>query len=78
MSLFRQAPHCPSHSFKEEAFGLLLAAMAIRRSDQLLGFGYGEGSKEIGKYWAQGTAQPDVEEVGEIGVADVVVVWRIC
>ena len=57
------------------AFSLL--AVTIRRRDQFLGLGHSERGEEIRKDRLQRTAQPDVEEVRQVGVADVVVVGRV-
>src|ERR1700730_10670159 len=78
MRLFGEALHGLRHAAEEEGLGLLLAAVTIRVSNQFLGLWDGDRSKEIWKDWLQRSAQPDVEEVRKIGVANVVVVWCIC
>ena len=75
--LLGEAVHRLRHAVEEERLGLLLAAVAVWRRDQLLGLGHGERGEEVGKDRPQRAAQPDVEEVRQIGVADVVVVGRI-
>ena len=75
--LLGEAVHRLRHAVEEECFRLLLAAMAVRRGDQLLGLGHGERGEEIGEDRLQRAAQPDVEEVREVSVTDVVVVGRI-
>ena len=77
MRLLGKTVHCLRHAIKEEGLGLLLAAVAVRRGNQFLGLGTAQSGEEIGKDWLQRTAQPDVEEVRQVGVADVVVVGRI-
>ena len=49
MRLFGQAVHGLRHAVQEECLCVLLAAMAVRGRDQLLGFGHGERCEEIGK-----------------------------
>lgn len=49
----------------------------IGRSHQFLGLGYGQRGVQIGEDGPQAAAQPDIEEIGQIGVADVVVVRRV-
>ena len=75
--LLGEAVHRLRHAVEEECLRLLLAAVTVGRSDQLLGLGYGERGEEVGEDGLQRAAQPDVEEVGEVGVADVVVVGRV-
>ena len=77
MRLLGEAVHRLRHAVEEERLRLLLAAVAVRRGDQFLGLGHGERREEVGKDWPQRAAQPDVEEVRQVGVADVVVVGRI-
>ncbi len=62
------------HPLEEERLRFLLAAATVGRSDQFLGFGHAECGEEVGEDWFQGTAQPDIEEVRQVGIADVVVV----
>ena len=54
------------------------AAVTVLVGDQLLGLGDEHGGEEGGVDVLEGASQPDVEEVGEVGVADIVVVRRIC
>ena len=75
--LLGEAVHRLRHAVEEERLGLLLAAVAVGRGDQFLGLGHGERGEEVGEDGLQRAAQPDVEEVREVGVADVVVVGRI-
>ena len=72
--LLGEAVHRLRHAVEEEGLGLLLAAVAVGRGDQFLGLGYGERGEEVGEDGLQRAAQPDVEEVRQVGVADVVVV----
>ena len=62
----------------KKPLGGILAAMAVGCGHEFLVLGGKHPSEQIGPYIAQRAAMPDVEEVGEIGVADVVVVGRIC
>ena len=75
--LLGEAVHRLRHAVEEERLGLLLAAVAIRRGDQFLGLGHGERGEEVGEDGPQRATQPDVEEVRQVGVADVVVVGRV-
>ncbi len=77
MRLLGEAVHRLRHAVEEERLRLLLAAVAVGRGDQLLGLGHGERGEEVGEDGPQRAAQPDVEEVRQVGVADVVVVGRI-
>ena len=77
MRLLGEAVHRLRHAVEEERLRLLLAAVAIGRSDQFLGLGHGERGEEVREDRLQRAAQPDVEEVRQVGVADVVVVGRI-
>ena len=75
--LLGEAVHRLRHAVEEECLGLLLAAVAIGRGDQFLGLRHGERGEEVGEDRLQRAAQPDVEEVRQVGVADVVVVGRV-
>ena len=75
--LLGETVHRLRHAIEEEGLRLLLAAMAVRRGDQFLGLGHGERGEEIGKDRLQRAAQPDIEEIRKVSVADVVVVGRI-
>ena len=75
--LLGEAVHRLRHAVKEERLRLLLAAVAIRRGNQFFGLGHGERGEEVGEDGLQRAAQPDIEEVRQVGVADVVVVGRI-
>ena len=77
VSLFGKTLHGLRHTVEEERLRLLLAAMAVGRRHQFFGLGHGERRKEVGKDRLQRAAQPDIEEVRQVGVADVVVVRRV-
>ena len=77
MRLLGEAVHRLRHAVEEERLRLLLAAVAVGRGHQLLGLGHGERGEEVGEDGLQRAAQPDVEEVRQVGVADVVVVGRV-
>ena len=77
MCLLGEAVHGLRHAAQEEGLGLLLAALAIRRGNEFLCFGHGQCGKEVGEDGSQRAPQPDVEEVRQVGVADVVVVRRV-
>jgi hypothetical protein len=65
-------------TFLEEPPGLLsIAAEAIRAGNELLRLRREDCAKQVRVYGGGTPAEPDVEEVREIGVADVVVVGRI-
>ena len=48
--------------------------MAIRRRHQLIGFRNCQRREQIRQYWLEGTPEPYVKEVRQVGVANVVVV----
>ena len=75
--LLGKAVHRLRHAVEKERLCLFLAAVAVGRSDQLLGLWHGQRGEEVGEDRLQRAAQPDVEEVREIGIADVVVVGWI-
>ena len=77
MRLLGEPVHGAGHAVQKEGFGRFLAAVAVGRGDQFFSLGDRQCGEQIGKYRLQRAAQPDVEEVGEVSVADVVVVWRI-
>jgi hypothetical protein len=62
------------HPFQEKRFGLILAAVPIWRCDKLLRLWHSEGSKKTGKDRLESPTQPDIEKIGEISVAYVVVI----
>ena len=63
MGLVGKALHRQRHAGEEERLRLLLAAMAVGSSDQLLSLGYCQCGEEIGKHRSQRSAQPDIKEV---------------
>ena len=75
--LLGEAMHRLRHAVEEERLRLLLAAVAVGRGHQLLGLGHGERGEEVGEDRLQRAAQPDVEKVRQVCVADVVVVGRV-
>ena len=68
--------HAPE-AVLEERLRAVLAVVAVRVGDELLGLRHEHRAQQVGVHAAQRAAQPDVEEVGEVGVADVVVVGRV-
>ena len=62
---------------RKKVFRLLLVPMPVWGRDQFLGLRHGQRGEEVGEDEPQRAAEPDVEEVREICVADVVVVGRI-
>ena len=77
MRLLSEAMHRLSHSVEEERLCLLLTAMSVGGCNQFLDLGHGERGEQVGKDWPKRAAQPDIEEVREVCVTDVVVVGRI-
>ena len=75
--LLGEPVHRLRHAVEEERLRLLLAAVAVGRGHQFLGLGHGERGEEVGEDGLQRAAQPDVKEVRQVGVADVVVVGRV-
>ncbi|MNP34495.1 hypothetical protein D3C76_1277840 [compost metagenome] len=78
MGLLGEVMHGCGHTVKEERLRLVLATMSVRGGDQLLSLRYCQGGIQIRENRPQYTAQPDIEKVREIGVADIVVVGWIC
>src|ERR1700742_2296079 len=70
--------HSLRHALEKKALSLLLAAMAVWGRHEFFSLRNGERSKELWKHGSQGAPKPDVKEVRKIGVADIVVVRRIC
>ena len=62
---------------RKNASRLRLPDVPRRRSDQLLGLGHGKRGEEVGKDRPHRAAQPDVEEVRQVRVSDIVVVGRV-
>ena len=77
MCLLGEAMHRLSHTVKEERLRLLLAAVAVGASDQLLRLWHGQRGEKVGEGRLQRAAQPDIEEIRQISVTDVVVIWRV-
>ena len=77
MGLLRQPVHGAGHAIHEEGFGSFLAAVTVGCGHQFFSLGYSQCGEQTREYWPQRAAQPDVEEVGEVSVADIVVVGRI-
>ena len=74
--LARAREHAPE-ALLEELLRAVLAVVAVRVGDELLGLRDEHRAQQVGVDAAQRAAQPDVEEVREVGVADVVVVRRV-
>ena len=74
VGLHGQVVQRAGHAFHEEALGGLFAAVTVGGGDQLFRLRRSDGGVEVGKDRSERAAQPDVEEVGQVGVADVVVV----
>ena len=72
-----EAVHRLRHAVEKESLRLLLAAVAIGRGHQFLGLGHSKRGEEVRKDRLQRATQPDVEEVRQVGIADVVVVGWI-
>ncbi|EEF27749.1 conserved hypothetical protein [Ricinus communis] len=71
------AAHRMGHAGEKKLLSRFLSAVAIRRGHQLFGFRNGDGREQRRKDGAQGPPQPDVKEIRQVGVADVVVVRRV-
>lgn len=62
----------------EEALsGLTVAAEPVRGSDELFSFRREECGEDLGMDSVKRTAEPNVEEVGQVRIANVVVVRRV-
>ena len=66
-----------AHACHEESLGGILSAVTVRGSHQLLVLRHQHTAEELRPDVPQRPAQPDIEEIREIGIADVVVVGRI-
>ena len=75
--LFHETAHRLSHAVEEEGLGGVLTSVAVGRSHQFFGLRHGQRREQVREHRLQGAAQPDIEEVRQIGVADVVVVGRV-
>ena len=56
----------------------LVAREAFRRGGQFRRFGHKNSIEKLWVEFADGAPQPDIKEIGERGIADIIVVWRIC
>ena len=77
MRLLRQVVHGTSHAIEEKRFGLLLTPVAVRCSYQLFRLGHRQRCIQAGVYRLQAFAQPDIEEIRKVCIANVVIVRRI-
>lgn len=77
MRLLRDPVHRPCHALQEERFRLLFAAVTPGGSDQFFRLGYSQRGEEVGEDRLQRATKPNVEEVRQVSIADVVVVGRI-
>jgi hypothetical protein len=75
--LLGEPVHRLGHAIEEEGLSLFLAAVAVGRCHQFFGLGHRQRGEKLGETELQRAAQPDVEEIRQIGVADVVVVGRV-
>jgi hypothetical protein len=74
MRLLGEPVHGLRHAIEEKGLSLLLAAVTVGRCHQFLGLGHRERGEKLGESGLQRATQPNVEEIREVGVADVVVV----
>ena len=74
VSLRGEAMHCLGHSIEEIALSPRLTTVAVWRCDQLFGLRYHERSEKIWVHRSQAVAQPDIEEVRQVGVPHIVVI----
>ena len=74
MRLLREAVHGFRHAVEEEGLGLVPDSVAVWCGDKFLGLGHCKCREEIGEDRIQRATQPNVEEVRQVSVADVVVV----
>ena len=72
-----QVVHGGRHAVQKKHLCLFLAAVAVGRSHQLLGLGHSQRGVELGENGTQAAAHPDIKEVGQISVANVVVIRRV-
>jgi len=72
-----QVVHGGRHAVQKKHLGGLLAAVAVGRGNQFFGLGHGQRGVEIREDRPQAAAQPDIEKVGQVGVANIVVIRRV-
>ena len=77
MRLLGEAEDRLRHPVQKEALGRISTAMPVGGRDQLVRLGNRQRGKEVRIDRPYRTAQPDIEEVGEISITDVVVVGRV-
>jgi hypothetical protein len=75
--LLGEPAHRARHAFEEERLRLVLAAVSVWRSDQLLALGHCDCCEKFEEDLSQRAPQPYVKEIGKVGVTDIVVVRRI-
>ena len=74
MRLLGEAVHRLVMPLRKNASAFSLLPWRYGEGDQLLGLRHGERGEEVGENRLQRAAQPDVEEVRQVRVANVVVV----
>ncbi len=52
--------------------------MSVGRSNEFVSFRNEDGTEQFREDRLEAAPQPDVEEVGQVGVANVVVIRRVC
>ena len=77
MRLFRKTVQRTGHPGEEECLCGGPAPVAVLESYQLISFRHSQRCEQVREQRLQGPAQPDVEEVRQISVGDVVVVGWI-
>ncbi|MBK8648946.1 MAG: hypothetical protein IPN16_20895 [Gemmatimonadetes bacterium] len=74
MRLLGQAVHRLRHTIEEERLRLVLAAVTVSPGDELLGLRHRKRGEEIREDRLERTAKPNIEEVRQIGIPNVVVI----
>jgi transposase-like protein len=66
--------HRLRHALEEKGLSLLLATMSVARSNQFFRLGHSQCLEDVRKGGLQRTTQPNVKEIGEICIGDVIVI----
>src|SRR4051812_16328068 len=72
-----EALHRLRHAAEEKLLSLLLATMTVGCSDKFINLRDRYRGEQLWEYRAERPPQPHIEEVRQVGVADVVIVRRI-
>ena len=71
------AMHGLRHTIKEKFFRIFLAPMSVWRSNKFLHLGNRKSRKKLWENRTKRPAHPEIKEVRQIRITNVIVVWRI-